>query len=83
MLFHRLFFSAGVKRTLTEWKRNQFFFFFLHLHLVSAPSWQMEFINQGQITLCLAWEGKKKHEGEEEGNGNEEIGKESQAEVLG
>lgn len=26
---------------------------------------------------------KKKHEGEEEGNGNEEIAKESQAEVLG
>lgn len=66
-------------------EKKSIIFFFLHLHLVSAPSWQMEFINQGQITLCLAWEGKKKkHEGEEEeGNGNEEIGKESQAEVLG
>lgn len=34
----------------------------------------MGFINQGQITLRLAE--KKRHEGEEEGNGNEEIGME-------
>lgn len=34
----------------------------------------MGFINQGQITLRLA--SKKRHEGEEEGNGNEEIGME-------
>lgn len=43
----------------------------MHLHPVSAPSWEMEFINQGQITLYLKEE-KKKHgrEGEREGKGN-------------
>lgn len=29
MLFQCLFFSAVVKRTLTEWKRNQFQFFYI------------------------------------------------------
>lgn len=39
-----LFFSAGIKKTEKKQKtgeKNQF----LHLHLVSAPSREMEFIN--------------------------------------
>lgn len=56
-------------------KKSVFFpSLFLHLHLVSAPSWEMEFINQGQITLCLAFQKKKEMEMRE---------LESQAEVLG
>lgn len=36
----------------------------MHLHPVFAPSWEMEFINQGQITLYLKEE--KKNMGEKE-----------------
>lgn len=58
---HALSFSAGIKNTKKHhWreKKNQF----LHLHDISAPSWEMEFINQGQISLCLAL--GKRNEGE-------------------
>lgn len=84
MLFQRLFFSAGVKRTLTECNRNQFFFFLFYictLFLYHHGRWNLLI----RVKSRSVWHGekKKKHEGEEEGNGNEETAEESQVEVLG
>lgn len=59
--FHMPFLSLPAlttQKSITGEKKNQF----LHLHDISAPSWEMEFINQGQISLCLAL--GKRNEGE-------------------
>lgn len=59
MLFQRLFFSAGVKRTLTECNRNQFFFFLFYictLFLYHHGRWNLLI----RVKSRSVWHGEKK-----------------------